>query len=135
MGMVCCVPKVHDSVQDDLKQDEVPHEVATKLHIAQVQDEILSSKDYDSDAINLINLPTELLVKILFYLPIRDRMMMRHVSQRFRNVAEMPLLWKEFTLYCQPYLKRRHMGIMENLLKLVGEHVRKIYMGMVATTA
>ena len=61
--------------------------------------------------------------------------MMRHISQRFRNVAEIPLLWKEFTLYCRPYLKRHHMGIMKNLLKVIGEHVRKMYVGATTSTA
>ena len=56
---------------------------------------------------------------------------MRHISQRFRNLAEIPLLWKEFTLYSRPYLKCHHMGIIENLLKVIGEHVRKMYMGTV----
>ena len=118
--------QLEDEIKDDQMQDIIPQ----KLDV-----EILSSKDYGKDnyAINLLNLPTELLVKILLYLPICDRMMMRHISQRFRNMAEIPLLWKEFTLYCQPYLERHHMGIMENLLKVIGEHVKKLYVGVVTT--
>ena len=61
--------------------------------------------------------------------------MVRHISQRFRNVVEIPLFWKQFTLYHRPYLKRHHMGIMENLLKMIGEHVRKMYIGAVTSTA
>ena len=84
--------------------------------------EILSSKDVGKDyVINLINLPMELLVK-MFYLSSRDRMMVRNVSQRFRKVAKIPLLWEEFTLYYH------NMDMMKNLLKAIGEHVRKVYM-------
>ena len=122
------IKSYEDEIKDDQMQDIIPQKL---------DGEILSSKDDGKDicAINLINLPTELLVKIIFYLPICDRMMMRHISQRFRNVAEIPLLWKEFTLYHRPYLKRHHMGIMENLLKMIGEHVRKMYIGAVTSTA
>ena len=52
--MVCCVAKVHD------RDAEVM-----------------------SYSINLLNLPTELLVKIMFYLPMHDRIMMLHISRRF----------------------------------------------------
>ena len=52
-------------------------------------------KDNDY-ATSLVDLPTELLVEILSYLSIRDRIVMRYVSRRFRDVGETPLLWKEF---------------------------------------
>ena len=107
--------QLEDEIKDDQVQEIIPPQ--------KLDSEILNSKDYGKE-INLINLPTELLVIIIFYLPICDRMMMRHISQRFRNVAEIPQLWKKFTLYCQPFLKRHHMGIMGNLLKVIGEHVR-----------
>ena len=111
--------KSYEVQEDEIKDDQVQDIIPQKL-----DGEISSSKDDGKDnySINLINFPTELLIKIMFYLPSRDRMMMRNVSQRFRNVAEIPLLWKEFTLYYHD------MGIMENLLKVIGEHVRKMYM-------
>lgn len=126
---------------DDLKADEISDDSDVPQQQEgdtkdQVQDitpekldgEILSSADDRKVkySIHLLNLPTELLVKILLYLPICDRIMMRYVSQRFQNVAEIPLLWREFTVYS---LKRHHIEMMENLLKVIGEHVRKVYFG------
>ena len=118
--------QLEDEIKDDQVQEIIPPQ--------KLDSEILNSKDYGK-VINLINLPTEVLVIIMLYLPILDRMMMRHISQRFRNVAEIPLLWKEFTLYC--YMKRYRKGIMENLLKVIGKHVRKVYVNTidVPTTA
>ena len=116
--------QLEDEIKDDQVQEIIPPQ--------KLDSEILNSKDYGK-AINLINLPTELLVIIMLYLPIHDRMMMRHISQKFRNMAEIPLLWKEFTLYCEPYLKRYHMGIMENLLKVIGEHVKKMCVSVITS--
>ena len=116
-----------DELKDDVKDDITQKLDNAILSAFATKDDRKDNIDYSS---TLINLPMELLVKILFYLPIFDRMMMRHISQRFRDVAEIPLLWKEFTVYSQPYLKRYHVGIMANLLKAIGEHVRKIYVSM-----
>ena len=71
---------------------------------------------------SLANFPTELLVKILLYLPTRDRFMMRYVSQRFRDVSEMPLLCKQCLWNYVP----RHVNIISKVLIEHGEHVRKI---------
>ena len=57
----------------------------------------------DNYSINLLSLPMELLVKIMLYLPIIDKVMMLYVSQRFENMAEIPLLWRHFKL------KNHHM--------------------------
>ena len=35
---------------------------------------------------------------------------MRHISQRFRNLAEIPLLWKEFTLLLSGKLSHGYCG-------------------------
>ena len=49
---------------------------------------------------------------------------MRHVSRKFQEVSEMPLLWKEFVWPdCEP----RHVGSMIKLLKKYGDHVRRIF--------
>ena len=72
---------------------------------------------------SLANFPTELLVKILSYLPARDRFMMRNVSQRFRDVSEMPLLWKECIWNYEP----RHVSSISKVLIENGEHVRRIF--------
>ena len=71
----------------------------------------------------LANFPTELLVKILSYLPTRDRFMMRNVSQRFRDVSEMPLLWKECIWNYEP----RHVSSVSKVLIEHGEHMRRIF--------
>ena len=71
----------------------------------------------------LANFPTELLVKILSYLPTRDRFMMRNVSQRFRDVSEMPLLWKECIWNYEP----RHVSSISKVLIVHGEIVRRIF--------
>ena len=72
---------------------------------------------------SLANFPMELLVKILSYLPARDRFMMRNVSQRFRDVSEMPLLWKECIWNYEP----RHVSSISKVLIENGEHVRRIF--------
>ena len=122
-----------DELKDDVK-DSIPQKLDDVILSAfATEDDWKDNIDYSS---TLINLPMEILVKILLYLPIRDRMGMRHISQRFRDAAEIPLLWKEFTVYSQisqPCLKRYHVGIMANLLKVIGEHVRKVYVSCMQT--
>ena len=72
----------------------------------------------------LSNLPTELLLKLLSYLPTRDKVTMRYVSRRFRDVAETPSLWKEFLwLDYEP----RHVCCVSSVLKVAGEHVKRIF--------
>ena len=70
------------------------------------------------------NLPTELLVKLMSYLPTCDKVTMRYVSQRFKDVSETPSLWKEFVW---PYYEPRHVLSVSSVLKVSGEHVRKIF--------
>ena len=73
---------------------------------------------------SLVDLPTELLVKILSYLSIHDKFKTRYVSRRFKDVNEMPLLWKDFIwLYYQP----REVCCVSKILKVHGEHVRRIF--------
>ena len=72
----------------------------------------------------LINLPVELLFKILSYLPTRDKIMMRRVSRRFKDVSEMPLLWREFVW---PDYEPRHVRSVSNVLEVSGEHVRRMF--------
>ena len=136
-----------DELKVDVK-DSIPQKLDdTILSAFATEDDWKDNIDYSSTLI--VNLPTEILVKILLYLPIHDRMGVRHISQRFRNVAEIPLLWKEFIVYSrgghdrttysqvsrpclkpyQPLLKPYPMGIMANLLKVIGEHVRIVYVG------
>ena len=68
-------------------------------------------------------LPTELLLKIMCYLPTCDKILMRYVSRRFRHVSETPLLWKEFVW---PDHEPCHSRQVSRTLKMCCEHVRRI---------
>ena len=72
----------------------------------------------------VVNLPTELLVIILSYLSIRDIISMQFVSQRFKKISEIPLLWKKFIW---PDYEPRHVCSVNKVLKAHGEHVRQIF--------
>ena len=72
----------------------------------------------------VVNLPTELLVIILSYLSIRDIISMQFVSQRFKKISEIPLLWKKFIW---PDYEPRHVCSVSKILKAHGEHVRQIF--------
>ena len=87
-------------------------------------DDLVKVQD-DSDCCwtSLVNLPTELLVIILSYLPIRDIILMQFVSQKFKEISEIPLLWKRFIWPdCEP----RHVCSVSKILKAHGEHVRQM---------
>ena len=71
-----------------------------------------------------LDLPLELLVKILSYLPTRDRFMARYISQRFRDATKIPSLWKDFVM---PDYEPRHVRKVSEILKAHGEHVRHIF--------
>ena len=72
----------------------------------------------------LNNLPTELLVKLMSYLPTGDKVMMRYVSRRFKDVSETPSLWREFVwLDYEP----RHVRSVSSVLEVCGKHVKKIF--------
>ena len=88
-------------------------------------DDLVKVQD-DSDCCwtSLVNLPTELLVMILSYLPIRDIISMQFVSQRFKEISEIPLLWKKFIW---PDYEPRHVCSVSKILKAHGEHVRQIF--------
>ena len=82
-----------------------------------------SLRGQDDIAVSFVNLPTELLVKILSYLPTRDKITTQYVSRRFQDVSETPILWKEFLW---PDYEPRHMRIVCHILKAHGRHVRRI---------
>ena len=88
-------------------------------------DDIIKVQD-DKDCCwtSLVNLPTELLVIILSYLPIRDIILMQFVSQRFKEISEIPLLWKRFIW---PDYEPRHVCSIIKILKAHGEHVRQMF--------
>ena len=72
---------------------------------------------------SLVDLPTELLVKILSYLPTHDKIMMQYVSQKLQDVSKIPLLWREFNW---ADYEPRHQSSVSNTLKRCGKHVRQI---------
>ena len=80
--------------------------------------------DNDCCWTSLVNLPTELLVIILSYLSIQDIISMQFVSQRFKKISEIPLLWKKFIW---PDYEPRHVCRVSKVLKAHGEHVRQIF--------
>ena len=81
------------------------------------------------NAVSLMNLPTELLVEILSYLPTRDIIEARHVSKRFKDIIiEMPLLWKKFNKPCL-------LPIVNNMHKACGKYARQIFFPVYMTPA
>ena len=98
-----------------------------------VQDDIHNGRDVTNDSKSmksLLSLPTELLVKVLSYLPTRDKIMVQYVSRRFQDVSEIPLLWKEFNW---ADYEPRHQCSVSNILKRCGKHVRQISFPMHVT--
>ena len=93
-----------------------------------VQENHVQAKAVDSEediiyhSKSLADLPTEVLVKIMTYLPTRDRIMMRYVSRKCQEVSEVPLFWKEFVW---PY-GSRHVSSVSSIFKACGEHMRRI---------
>jgi len=72
----------------------------------------------------ILTLPTELLVHIFEILPTaRDRVNLRHVSQRMQTASETPSLWTEFMW---PYCRASDEGYVNGVLKTKGELVRKL---------
>ena len=96
----------------------------TEFDNANEKYESAAANDASDYASPLEILPTELVMKILSYLPTRDRFMMQYVCRRFQDVIEMPLLWKEFVW---PDLEPRHVSSVTRMLKVNGEFVRKIF--------
>ena len=88
-------------------------------------DDLVKVQD-DSDCCwtSLVNLPTELLVIILSYLSIRDIISIQFVSQRFKEISKIPLLWKK--CIWSDY-EPRHVCSVSKVLKAHGEHVRQIF--------
>ena len=109
MGMFfCCAAKLHDDISchGTVSNKDGEHDNSySKVH-----------------SVSLLNLPAELLVKILCYLPIYDRIRIRYVCRRFQDVSEIPLLWEEFVWSYKPH----HVRMVSNILKVYGGHVRQI---------
>ena len=78
--------------------------------------------DYREEShVNLITLPTELLIYIISFLSlVRDRIILRHVSRWFKVVIEeTPSLWKK--LVCDT---RNECCSVKEVLKVYGQHIK-----------
>ncbi|XP_065893308.1 uncharacterized protein [Dysidea avara] len=80
---------------------------------------------HEESLVNLLTLPTELLVYIISFLSsLRDRIKLRYVSRWLRCVIEgTPLLWKEFVW---PYYDSREECSVREVLKLCGQHIKML---------
>ena len=89
-----------------------------------MNEELIQSQDDSEGEFTLIDFPVEVLFYIISYLSTRDKVQMRYVCQRFHQIMETPLLWKEFIWFdWEP----RHVCGVTNVLKGCGEHVRQIF--------
>ena len=116
-----------NNVQEDyilkpLRQRQDDAEPVQENSIDHVDGNDSSLSDYSKSLI--VNLPTELLVKILSYLSVSDKITMQYVCQRFQDVSKVPLLWKEFILH--NYEPCRLNGV-KNMLKIYGENVKELF--------
>ena len=74
---------------------------------------------------NILNLPVELLIYIISYLPtVDDKMKLRYVSRKLRLVVnETPSLWSEFVL---PLYDRRQERSVMNVLRACGDYIKRL---------
>ena len=89
-----------------------------------VNDDINYSHGSDCSKFLVVNLPTELLVKIFSYLSTSEKITMQYVCQRFQDVSKVPLLWKKFIVH---NYEPCHLNGVKNMLKLYGENAKKIF--------
>ena len=75
----------------------------------------------NDDSSVLLSLPNEVLVKIISFLDMRDRLKLRCVSQKLRSISETSLLWREFVW---PDCNSREERCLHNVLKSWGVYVR-----------
>ena len=79
------------------------------------------SYDAVTARITLIALPMEVLVYIISFLSIREKVGIRCVSKTLRCASEVPSLWEEFTWSC--YAPRDGI-LLKSALKTFGKHIR-----------
>ena len=78
----------------------------------------------DADNRNLLSLPVELLVYIVSFLTeVRDKVKLRYVSRRLKDISETPSLWRKFVWR---YYDRLEERCLCNLLKACGPHIAKL---------
>ena len=79
-------------------------------------------QDIPVSLVNLLTLPIELLVYIISFLLLRDRIKLKYVSRCLRSVLEeTPLLWKKFVW---PYYDSREEHSVKEMLKVCGLYIK-----------
>ena len=75
-------------------------------------------------SMNILNLPVELLVYIVSFLPTgRDIVKLRYVSRRLRDVTEAPSVWSEFVW---PLYDRQEERSVMDVLKICGMYIKRL---------
>ncbi|XP_065918127.1 uncharacterized protein [Dysidea avara] len=77
----------------------------------------------NEESVEILSLPVELLVYIISFLPIRDKVKLRNVSWRLRVVGETPSLWRQFLW---PLYDRREEHSVMSVLKDCGEYIKQL---------
>lgn len=76
------------------------------------------------DLLSLLDLPNEVLVKIMSLLPeTRDRVKLRCVSRRLRSISETPSLWRDFEWSDCNHREEKHLY---NVMKTCGAHINRL---------
>ena len=75
---------------------------------------------------SLVDLPVEMLVKILSYLPTSDKIKAQYICGKLRDISKIPLLWREFCWPDNEPLRVSSVSV-SNFLKAHGEHVRCMF--------
>jgi len=78
----------------------------------------------EEKSLHFLSLPAELLVYIISLLPtIRDKVKLRYVSRRLRDVSETPSLWREFVW---PLFDKREERSVMGVFKDCGEYIKRL---------
>ena len=72
---------------------------------------------------NLLSVPNEVLVKIMSFLPARDKVKLRYVSRKLLSISETPSLWHEFVW---PDCNFREEKSLHTVMKACGVHIRRL---------
>lgn len=74
-----------------------------------------------NDSSVLLSTPEEVLVEIISFLDMRDRLKLRYVSQKLRSISETPSFWRQFVW---PDCNSRDERCLHYALKSWGVHIR-----------
>ena len=75
---------------------------------------------------SLVDLPVEMLVKILSYLPTSDKIKSQYICRKLKDISEIPLLWRDFYWPDNEPLQAGSVSV-SNFLRAHGEHVRCMF--------